>query len=566
VATLSRLHDPTTLSATLEHAAERAPERGLAIFEGRGHRFERRSWPEVLARVAVAAGRWRTLGVRPGDRVLVCHQTSWGWLESWFGAVWCGALPVAVAPPGGLGGAISHVHKLDALRSRLGARLIAAAGSQHTDALSAGLGELAAAIRTPSDLALVTPGSRLPHPAAAEDLAFLQLTSGSTGFPRAVAISHRAALHNAIASDRAIGAPRGEPVSRHTDAMVSWLPLHHDMGLVGCLFLSITCGLDLWLLPPTTFLAKPRRWLEELGQRGRVFAPAPNFGYQLCLERLSAEERSGLDLSRWSDAMTGAEMVRPETIAGFCEAFAAAGFRPEVFRPCYGLAEATLAVTFDQRGAGVRTKPLPAGGDLGLGLREVVTLGTPIAETEVAIVGPDLLPLPDGAIGEVWVRGPSVFSGYYNDPEATAASLRDGWLATGDLGFLEDGELALTGRSKDVLILRGHNLMPHELEWLAEAVVGGGGALRSGAFTVAHGAEGEIAVLVVETAADTSSDLVSQAQAIRQRVGRELGLPLADIAFVRRGRIPKTTSGKVQRRELRARYLAGELERLDHQS
>ncbi len=560
------MREPTTIPAALEQAAHCAPERGLAIFEGRGHRFERRSWPEVLASVGLAAGRWRALGVCPGDRVLVCHPTSWAWLESWFGALWCGALPVAVAPPGGLGGATSHVHKLDALRSRLGARVIAAAGSQRADSLDAGLVELAAAIRTPDELTLVTPGSRQVHPAAAEELAFLQLTSGSTGFPRAVAISHRAALHNAVASDLAIGAPRGGPASLHSDAMVSWLPLHHDMGLVGCLFLSIVCGLDLWLLPPTTFLAKPRRWLEELGQRGRVFAPAPNFGYQLCLERLSAEERHGLDLSRWSDAMTGAEMVRPETVAGFCEAFAEAGFRPEAFRPCYGLAEATLAVTFDQRGLGVRTKPLPAGSDPGLGLREVVVLGAPIAETEVTIVGPDHLPLPDGVIGEVWVRGPSGFSGYYDDPEATAQSLRDGWLATGDLGFLDDGELSLTGRSKDVLILRGHNLMPHELEWLAEAVVGGGGALRSGAFTVAHGAEGEIAVLVVETSAGSPAELAGQAQAIRQRVGRELGLPLADIAFVRRGRIPKTTSGKVQRRELRARYLAGELERLDQQS
>lgn len=538
----------------------------MALFEGRGNRLERRTWPEVLASVALAAARWRSLGVGAGDRVMVCHPTSWAWVESWFGALWCGALPVAIAPPGGLGGAISHVHKLEMLRSRLGARLIAAAGSQHTDALGAGLNELAAAIRTPSDLAFVTPGSRAAHGADALDTAFLQLTSGSTGFPRAVSISHRAALHNAIASDLAIGAPRGEPASRHSDAMVSWLPLHHDMGLVGCLFLSIVCGLDLWLLPPTTFLAKPRRWLEEIGQRGRVFAPAPNFGYQLCLERLSAQERDGLDLSRWSDAMTGAEMVRPETVAGFCEAFAGVGFSPQAFRPCYGLAEATLAVTFDQRGAGVRTKALPDGSDPGMGLREVVILGAPIAETEVAIVGPDHLPLPEGAIGAVWVRGPSVFSGYYNDPEATAESLRNGWLDTGDLGFLEDGELALTGRSKDVLILRGHNLMPHELEWLAEAVVGGGGALRSGAFTVAHGAEGEIAVLVVETAAGTPGELGSQAQAIRQRVGRELGLPLADIAFVRRGRIPKTTSGKVQRRELRERYLAGELERLDHQS
>ena len=288
-----------------------------------------------------------------------------------------------------------------------------------------------------------------------------------------MAISHRAALHNAVGSDLAIGAPHGEPVHKWAQSMVSWLPLHHDMGLVGCLFLSIYAGFDLWLFQPSTFLARPRLWLEHLGRHGNVFTPAPNFGYQLCIERLKESQREGLDLSYWRDAMTGAEMIRPETVDGFCEAFGPHGFRPETFRPCYGLAEGTLAVTFDMAGEGVRTRPIAVGAASGLGLDEVVCVGRPIHDTDVRIVGPNDRSRAEGDVGEVIVRGPSVFSGYYNDPEGTAESLRDGWLYTGDLGFLHQGELYLTGRVKDLLIVRGHNVMPHEIEWVAESVTGG---------------------------------------------------------------------------------------------
>ncbi len=474
-----------------------------------------------------------------------------------------GALPVAVAPGGGMGSQEAQVTKIAGLLERLGASRVISTAHFRAEATRLGQEAVGAAAIDPETLAGVSVG-RVRAPEDGEgDIAFLQMTSGSTGLPRAVQIPHRAAIHNSIASDLAIGAPHGEPARRWAESMVCWLPLHHDMGLVGCLFLSILCGLDLWLLPPPTFLARPRLWLEHLGKHGRVFAPAPNFGYQLCLERLDARAREGLDLSNWRAAMTGAEMVRPETTGAFQEAFAPHGFRPEAFRPCYGLAEATLAVTFDQEGRGVRTLPLPVGAEAGLGLDEVVCVGKPLIDTKVKIAAPDGSPLPEGVIGEVHIHGPGVFAGYWNDPEATAESLRDGWLMSGDLGFLHGGELYLTGRTKDVLILRGHNMMPHELEWLAEGVTGGGGALRSGAFSVAQGEEGEVPILVVEVANRDPKALAALDREIRSRVGRALSLPLADLVFLRRGRIPKTTSGKVQRRQLRQSYLDGELQRLE---
>lgn len=464
-----------------------------------------------------------------------------------------------------MGASASQIRKVEALVEALAARYaVVTAGFKRSieqDSQTGATRTLEIAI-TPEEYAGVAPATVAAPEPKPQDIAFLQFTSGSTGLPRAVAIPHQAAIHNVISSDEAIGLPRGGPAHRWADTMVSWLPLHHDMGLVGSLFQSIYGGFDLWLLPPGAFLARPKKWLEHLGRHGVAFAPSPNFGYQLCVERLNEQAREGLDLSWWRDAMTGAEMVRPETVHAFCEAFEPHGFSPEAFRPCYGMAEATLAVTFDLKGRGMRTRSLPAGADSDIGLKEVVCVGSPIADTTVRITSPAGGGLPEGEIGEIQIRGPSVFAGYFKDPKATSESLRDGWLATGDLGFLSEGELYVTGRLKDLLIVRGTNLMPHEIEWLAESVTGGGGGLRSGAFSVAHGGAGEEVVVVAEVLERDPSTLGRLGRDIRSTIGRTLSLPVADLAFVRRGKIPKTTSGKVQRRALREQYLKGEIERL----
>lgn len=555
-------HPPSTLPAALERAATHFPERGVAVFDSRGRRAVRHTYPEILAAARRAAGRWAAAGVGPGDRVLVSVPTSWVFLEAWLGALLRGALPIAVAPGAALGASEAQVRKVEAMVELLAPARVLVTDGFRRSLSGASAGRTLEVAITPEELGGLAPERYAAPSPAPSDVAFLQLTSGSTGVPRAVSIPHRAAVHNVMASDTAIGAPHGAPAHAWAEAMVSWLPWHHDMGLVGCLFQSTYCGVDLWALPPGAFLARPRRWLEELGSHGTAFAPAPNFGYQLCVERLSAEEREGIDLSPWHDAMTGAEMVRPETVAAFCEAFEPLGFRPEAIRPCYGMAEGTLAVTFDLEGEGARTRPMPSGADTGSGLNEVVCVGEPIAGTEVRITSPGGGRLAAGEVGEIEVRGPSVFAGYFNDAPATAECLEDGWLSTGDLGFLHRGELYVTGRLKDLIIVRGSNLMPHEIEWLAESVTGGGGALRTGAFSVARGAAGEEPVVVVEVADRDPEKLAAVGQEIRSRIGRTLSLPVADLVFVRRGRIPKTSSGKVQRRALREQYLSGEIERL----
>lgn len=562
--TLGLPDPPATLVAALPRAARAFPDRGIAIFDGRGRSHHRRTYPEILAAAEQAAGRWATLGVQPGDRIMVCLPTSWPMLDAWLGALHIGALPVAVAPPGAMGGGEAHVRKVDMLAEKLGARFVLTTDGFVAEMSRFGAVHGSGAALTVGQLEGTAVGRVAAPTPSADDVAFLQLTSGSTGQPRAVMIRHRSAIHNGLASNLAIGEPHGKPIHLLAESMVSWLPLNHDMGLVGCLFLSITCGLDLWLMQPTTFLARPRLWLEHLGRHSTAFTPAPNFAYQLCVERLGADSLDGIDLGPWHDAMTGAEMVRPETVHAFCERFGPRGFRPEAFRPCYGLAEGTLAVTFDKAGRGMRTRPLPKGSDPLLGVDEVVSVGTPIADTTVRIADPAGHAVPAGTIGEVRVEGPSVFAGYWRDERATQEGLQDGWLVTGDLGFLDDqGELYLTGRRKDILVVRGHNIMPHELEWLAESVTGGGGGIRSGAFSVPRGGDGEQPVLVVEATARDPEIRAEMAREIRSLIGRQVGLPLADLVFVRRGRLPKTTSGKVQRQQLRAMYLAGSLDRLD---
>ncbi len=554
---------PESLQHAFERVAADFPDRGIAVYDRRGRHREHRRYPEVVAAARAFAGKWAALGASPGEPVLVSLPTSWDWFDAWLGALFLGAHPVAMAPAPAFGAAEGHVRRIASILEGLGAGRAVVSDAVRDEARRLGEEHVVRAAVTPSELRTVTPAAVVPPAPAPGDLAFLQLTSGSTGLPRAVMIPHRAALHNAMAIDYAIGAPQNTQARAFTESIVSWLPLHHDMGLVGCFLLAVRYGYALTLFQPATFLARPHLWLDEMSGGPACMTTAPNFAYQLCVERVAERRLEELDLASVRNAMTGAEMIRPETVGAFLDLFGPRGFGTSTFRPCYGLAEATLAVTFDQSGGEVRTRPAPEDTDRSLGLRDVVCNGPPVLDTEVRICGPGDVPRPEGAVGEVQIRGPGVFGGYLHEPEATAATLRKGWLCTGDLGFLDAGELYLTGRTKDLLIIRGHNFMPHELEWVAEGVTGGGGAVRAGAFSVAAGPTGEEAVLVVEAHDVDAARLGALGREIRDSVGRSLSLTLADLVFVRRGRLPRTTSGKVKRRQLRERYLRGELDRLE---
>ena len=545
-----------TLTELLAGAARTSA--GVTLLDGRGRPGAERSYAELSSAAHVVASKLRAAGVGEREPVFICLPTSWDFFVHWFGALLAGAWPVAIAPPGGLGSAEYLLRRVADIGAHLGAVRIVAAESTITEARRFGIDWIVERAWTPEAVAEL-PEARDFHPTEAEpgDVAFLQLTSGSTGRSRAVMISHRSAVHNARAIDHAMGAPWGTPMQVPGGTTVFWLPMHHDMGLISTLGV-LWCGTDLVLSTPRTFLGRPHTWLQSLGQAGHSFTAAPNFAYEACLERVPVEKIAGVDLSRWEGALVGAEMVRPDTMAAFAERYAPLGFENRFLRPCYGLAEGTLAVTIDQRGLGPRSSVAPDEVDR-TAPAEIVTCGAPVIDTEIAIVAPDGTSLPDDRIGAVKARGPSVFDGYYNDPDATTEALVDGWLVTGDLGFVRAGELWITGRTKDLIIAHGHNLMPHELEWLAESATGGGGACRAGAFATDRGV-GDEAVVVVEV--DANRSLAELDHEIRVTVGQSVGIPLADVVFVRRGRLPKTTSGKVQRRELKQRYHAGDIERL----
>ena len=549
-----------SLPESLLEGARLHAERTIGLFDGRGRRLEERGIGAIVDSALDSATRLAGLGVEEGDRVVVCLPTGWDWFNAWLGSLLRGALPLATAAGTAIGSNEALVRRLNAIVTRVGARLLICA-PRLKESLPAD-SPAAAIARTSEEVADSTAirGFKVPR-SDPDDIAFLQLTSGSTGEPKAVMIRHRAVFHQIESQDFVVGAPYGKPSFELLSKVVYWLPLYHDMGLLAVLY-SILYGVDMLLLPPRAFLARPRLWLEGLGSGGFTVASAPNFGYQLCVERLKDEEIAQLDLSGFRFALTGAETVRADTMDAFVERFGPRGFQASAFRPCYGLAEGTLAVTPDRKGEVYRTRSAPSSAATGIGLKELVGLGEPIPETEVRIVGPDGSALPAGEVGEILVRGPAVFAGYYNDPEATARTLRKGWLHTEDLGLLDAGELFITGRLKDLLIVRGENVMPHEIEWLAESASGGGGSCRAAALSVPGGAEGERLVLVLEVAQRDSEGLSATADEVRSRVGRELALPIADVVFIRRGKIPKTTSGKVQRAELRADYLEGRLERL----
>jgi len=552
--------EKTSVPDLLRRAAQFAPQRGVNILDRRGNSSGRRTYPELLASVEASAQRLIAMGVKPQERVLICLTTSFELLEAWLGAVFAGAYPVMVAPPGALGGGAAHALKLQYLCELLDPRAFICDGTTRNLLNEFNAAETAKRSTLPEELAKQTPaGAALPT-VSPRELAFLQLTSGSTGRQRAVMISHRNVVHN---TRGILDFLQGEA----SDTVVSWLPLHHDMGLVGCTLFAFSRGFDLVLMRPDSFLARPQLWLQIISAHPNVMSPAPNFAYQLCVERADPSDLK-LDLSRWNTALTGAEMIRPETCNAFVDKFAAHGFKKSAYFGSYGMAETTLAAASDMKRKGIRLAPMPPTAGAAREMKDVVCCGQPIVDCNIRIYSPAAphTQMTDGTVGEIWFSGPSLFQGYYNDPAATNEALitQDGatWLRTGDLGFMKDGELYVTGRIKELLIINGHNLMPHELEWHAELASGSGGTERCGAFSVSRDEKGEQAVLVLEVANTDKEHLTNLERDIRTRVGQTTGLPLADMVFLKRGQIPKTTSGKVQRRELKQRYLEGRLERL----
>jgi len=417
--------------------------------------------------------------------------------------------------------------------------------------------------RTVEDLPREAPR---PVHAGPADLALIQFSSGTTVDPKPVALSHRA-----VAAQAEILAGFWPDTPELNQSCVSWLPLYHDMGLIGCVFPALARDAALTLFAPELFVARPALWLRTISRYRATISPAPNFAYSLCLTRVSDADLEGVDLSGWQTALNGAESISPAVLRAFCERFAPWGFRPKAMTPVYGLSEAALAVTFSDLGQAFhvtrfdreglardgRARPSTAG-------REIVSVGRPVPGFRLRIVDADGRDLPAGTVGRIWIQGPSLMEGYLGDPEATARALQDGWLDTGDLGFLHEGELYLAGRAKDAVILRGRNHAPEEIERAVEEVPGLRTSSAVAVSWLPEDAPGEELALFVEASRQAApEELAALPDACRKAVLGATGLAVDRLEVLAPGTLPRTSSGKLRRGETLRLYLAGELALLE---
>ena len=517
-------------------------------------------WAEVRERALAVCGGLRELGIQRGDRVALVFPTGIDFFDAFFGTLLAGAVPVPLYPPVRLGRMEEYQRRTARMLQVTRARLVLADARVRRI-----LGEAVAAARPPlgcRTVEEVRSGTGEAVRVDPSDLGLVQFSSGTTVDPKPVALSHRAL----VAQTEIIKSFwRDEPGFRHSG--VSWLPLYHDMGLIGCVIPSVARDSAITLLGPELFVARPALWLRAISRWKASISPAPNFAYGLCLSRVSDADMEGIDLSGWRHALTGAEAVTPSVARAFCKRFARWGFRPEALTPVYGLSEAALAVTFSDLGRPFHSVRVDRESLAGEGLareagdgREIVSVGRPVPGFKLEIRDEAGRVLPPGRVGRVWAQGPSLMDGYLNAPEATASALQNGWLDTGDLGFLRGGELYLTGRAKDVVILRGRNHAPDEIERAVEGLPG----VRVGCVVAAswlpEEAEGERLALFVETARHATPDQIdSIPEACREAVLGATGLDVDEVVILEPGTLPRTSSGKLRRQESLRLWLAGEL-------
>jgi amino acid adenylation domain-containing protein/non-ribosomal peptide synthase protein (TIGR01720 family) len=562
-------HRPTTLIELLDQRAHHLPDQLAYTFLLDGETSEvHLTYRELRRRARAIAAALRFAGAK-GERALLLFPPGLEFIEGFFGCLYAGVVAVPAYPP--------HFAKLNRSLPRLQAII---ADAQATLVLTTSsileraklIFTQASDLKTLNWLATDKVVSGIDEHWRTEkvtggDLAFLQYTSGSTGHPRGVMLTHANLLHNASLIFH---------VFEHTetDSYVSWLPMFHDMGLMVGVLQPLYAGIRSVVMSPAAFLQRPARWLEAISRYRATTSGGPNFAYDLCARKITADDAAALDLSSWSVAFNGAEPVRAETLDRFTARFEPCGFRREAFYPCYGLAEATLIVTGGRKASLPVSKRMeatePSESDTKSKL--MVGCGNELPGERVIIVDPrSLTELKAGQVGEIWVSGPSVSGGYWNRPEETretfnaylsghlSGAARGPFLRTEDLGFIEDGELYITGRIKDLIIIRGLNHYPQDIEWTVERCHT---ALRAGcsaAFTIEVGGE-ERLVIVQEVDTRAEVDFEDVIETIREAVVLEHDLQVYAIALINPGRIPKTSSGKIQRRASRRTFLEGEFE------
>ena len=545
------------MSGALDFAATQAT--GINLHSLRGELTDVLTYGELAETSRDLAGSLLALGLEPGDRVALAADSDADFLRAFFACQYAGLTPAPVplpAPFGGKDAYVAHVRRM--LRSA-GAKAAFAPPALATwfEEAAEGLGlVLTGSI---SNLPKATPQS-LPRPDP-DGLCYLQFSSGSTRFPKGVAVTQKALLANVVAIGR-----EGLRVDA-ADRTVTWLPLYHDMGLVGMLLTSVAFQVSVDLLPTGAFVRRPKLWLDLISSRGGTISYAPTFGYDLAARRAGASVGDDLDLSGWRVAGLGGDMIRAEPLRAFAAAYEPAGFDARAFVASYGMAEATLALTLTPPGRGLRTDTIdvgalerrhraerPSGGNRS---REFALCGETLAGHRLEVRADNGAVLPERGVGRIFASGPSLMKTYFGEPEETAKVLSaDGWLDTGDVGYVVDGQIVITGRAKDLIIVNGRNVWPQDLEWTAENDVAG---LRSGdvavfSAAVDNGEERVIALVQVRARDDAAQRAVcgEVANLLRSRHGLEVA-----VTAVPPHSLPQTSSGKLSRSRAKALFLEG---------
>jgi fatty-acyl-CoA synthase len=554
-----RFSDFDTVGDALDYAARGV--KGFNFHDPRGNLARPYPFAELRADAIATAYRLIARGVRPGDRVALIAETGPDFAALFFGAVYAGAWPVPLPLPTSFGGRDHYVDQLGVQMRSADPRILffppelAEMAGAAADACGVEAADWAAFAQSSAPEA--------PLPAAQpDDIAYLQYSSGSTRFPHGVAVTHHALLNNLAAHGHGMNLI-------DSDRCVSWLPWYHDMGLVGCMLSPVANQVSADYLKTEDFARRPLAWLDLVTRNeGTTLSYSPTFGYDICARRVSSQTHVAerFDLSRWRVAGNGADMIRPDVMQSFVDAFAPAGFSPSSFLPSYGLAEATLAVTIMPPGEGIVVELIPeselSGEEAPAGrpkrYRAIVNCGVPCRDMAVEIRGDDGSLLPERAIGQVWCSGPSIMHSYFRDPDATAACLRDGWLNTGDMGYISKGYVYIVGRAKDMIIINGKNHWPQDIEWAVEQLPG----FKSGdiaAFAITASSGEETPAVLVQCRTTDDGERVRLRDEIREKVRSITGMNCV-VELVPPRTLPRTSSGKLSRAKARTLYLSGDIQ------
>ncbi|MES2494224.1 MAG: fatty acyl-AMP ligase [Pseudomonadota bacterium] len=559
-----RFADFGTFCEALDYAA--SGQRGLNFHDARGNLARVYAYSELRADALAVARRLVAAGVKPEERIALIAETGPEFAALFCGTIYAGAWPVPLPLPTSFGGKENYIEQLTVQLDSCDpvmlfypdeiAEMANAAAARQARASGA-----CAAISWQNFLATSAPDCALPQ-ARPDAICYLQYSSGSTRFPHGVAVTHEALLNNLAGHGHGM-----ELVPQ--DRCISWLPWYHDMGLVGCFLSVIANQVSADYLKTEDFARRPLAWLDMISRNpGNSISYSPTFGYDICARRISSQTQvdQRFDLSRWRIAGNGADMIRPDVMQGFVNAFADAGFRAAAFLPSYGLAEATLAVTIMPPGEGIRVELVEeerlSGAPRDLSrparYRAIVNCGKPVRDMQVEIRGERGHALPDHHIGKVWCQGRSVMHSYFRDPDATAACLVDDWLDTGDMGYMAGGYLFIVGRAKDMIIINGKNHWPQDIEWAVEQLPG----FHQGdiaAFSVRSDTGEEVPAVLVHCRVSDPIERRKLHDQIRDKVRSITGMNCV-VELVPPRTLPRTSSGKLSRAKARNLYLSGEIQ------